>query len=281
MDYKKIYDSLMNKARSENRVKGEGVYYEAHHILPKCMGGEGRMTQWSTHNNVVLLTAKEHFIAHKLLVEINPKNYKLIWALHRMMFSRSKKTDRSFIPSSKDYVRFREKFSKMVSEKLTGVPKSITHRDNLSKSKKGTKMPESFVLNLKETMKGENNPNYGNKWTDEMKKESSEKRKGIPSKVIWTDEMKKESSEKRKGKYNGTEETKKKISETLTGRKASEETKEKQSQSRKKFLAQNPDYGKGPQKIVICPHCGKSGGYSNMTRYHFDNCKHKKVFINV
>jgi hypothetical protein len=26
-------------------------------------------------------------------------------------------------------------------------------------------------------------------------------------------------------------------------------------------------------KIVMCPHCGKSGGHANMTRYHFDNCK--------
>lgn len=28
-------------------------------------------------------------------------------------------------------------------------------------------------------------------------------------------------------------------------------------------------------KQVTCPHCGKSGGHANMTRYHFDNCKHK------
>jgi hypothetical protein len=29
-----------------------------------------------------------------------------------------------------------------------------------------------------------------------------------------------------------------------------------------------------PQKIVTCPICGKTGGKSNMTRYHFNNCKH-------
>jgi hypothetical protein len=27
------------------------------------------------------------------------------------------------------------------------------------------------------------------------------------------------------------------------------------------------------QKIVICPYCNISGGISNLTRYHFDNCK--------
>ena len=26
-------------------------------------------------------------------------------------------------------------------------------------------------------------------------------------------------------------------------------------------------------KLVTCPHCSLSGGQSNMTRYHFDNCK--------
>ena len=31
----------------------------------------------------------------------------------------------------------------------------------------------------------------------------------------------------------------------------------------------------GPKKITTCPHCGKSGGAGNMTRYHFDNCKEK------
>jgi hypothetical protein len=28
----------------------------------------------------------------------------------------------------------------------------------------------------------------------------------------------------------------------------------------------------GPQQLVVCPHCGKTGGVSNMKRYHFDNC---------
>ncbi len=28
----------------------------------------------------------------------------------------------------------------------------------------------------------------------------------------------------------------------------------------------------GPQQLVGCPHCGKTGGVSNMKRYHFDNC---------
>lgn len=30
-----------------------------------------------------------------------------------------------------------------------------------------------------------------------------------------------------------------------------------------------------PKERVTCPHCGKTGGKSNMTRYHFENCKLK------
>ena len=33
-----------------------------------------------------------------------------------------------------------------------------------------------------------------------------------------------------------------------------------------------------PNKIqVTCPHCNKTGGATNMKRYHFDNCKKKSV----
>ena len=52
-----------------------------------------------------------------------------------------------------------------------------------------------------------------------------------------------------------------------TGRPISEEHKRKVAEScRKRFLGTT-------QRKTTCPHCGKEGGASNMTRYHFDNCK--------
>jgi len=36
---------------------------------------------------------------------------------------------------------------------------------------------------------------------------------------------------------------------------------------------QNMRVPKGPQKTITCPHCNKTGGISNMSRYHFDKCK--------
>jgi hypothetical protein len=111
MDYKKIYDDLMLKARSENRVKNIGVYYEAHHIIPRCLGGEGTTSQWSTHPNIILLTAKEHFVAHKLLCEIYPNNDKLNSAYWLMVIAKSDNQDRNYKITSREYERIKSEIA--------------------------------------------------------------------------------------------------------------------------------------------------------------------------
>ena len=63
MNNEKVYYSIIEKAKKENRKKGHGVYYERHHITPKFMGGT------DDKENLVLLTAKEHFICHLLLTK--------------------------------------------------------------------------------------------------------------------------------------------------------------------------------------------------------------------
>ena len=70
MDHRKIYDSIIEKARNENRIRKSyserkkenfvSQYYENHHIIPKCLGGSDK------NENRVLLTAREHFVCHKL-----------------------------------------------------------------------------------------------------------------------------------------------------------------------------------------------------------------------
>lgn len=51
-------------ANAQKRVGDCDTYYERHHILPKSLGGK------NTKDNLVNLTAKEHFIAHALLVRM-------------------------------------------------------------------------------------------------------------------------------------------------------------------------------------------------------------------
>lgn len=65
-DYIKLIFNAKNKEKERNTDKNE--YYEIHHILPKSI-----FPQYKTNiHNLVKLTYKEHFIAHKLLSEFIP-----------------------------------------------------------------------------------------------------------------------------------------------------------------------------------------------------------------
>lgn len=83
------------------------------------------------------------------------------------------------------------------------------------------------------TMLGENNPNYGNKWTEEQKENLSKKRKG-------------RTLEGRIGKEK-SELVKQKMSKSQKGRKHPEEVKEKIRQAN--VGEKNPAYGKGDRQL--------------------------------
>ena len=110
MNYEKIYNQLIERARAENRQKYNVLYFEQHHILPKSLGGTNEK------QNLVLLTGKEHFIAHKLLCEIYPDNDKLHYALWRMMNPQSKNHVRNYNISSREYERCKSLQSKLVQQ---------------------------------------------------------------------------------------------------------------------------------------------------------------------
>ena len=63
MDYTRIYNQLIGRAKKRKEVKG---YTENHHIIPRSEGGN------DLSENLVKLTGREHFIAHKLLWMENP-----------------------------------------------------------------------------------------------------------------------------------------------------------------------------------------------------------------
>ena len=66
MNYLKHYMLLMEKSKIQNRKKGIGNYYELHHIVPRSEGGSDNV------DNLVLLTGREHFMAHYLLYKADP-----------------------------------------------------------------------------------------------------------------------------------------------------------------------------------------------------------------
>lgn len=148
MNYKKVYDSIILKAQMESRVKQSNVYYEAHHIVPKCMGGKGKTTQWKKHPNIVLLTAKEHFICHRLLCKIYPTEDKLIYAFWKMSNQKNQYQNSRQTPSVRAYSEARKLYSKAISNlmkdrivsKETRLKRSAAIKGRPGKNK-GKKLP--------------------------------------------------------------------------------------------------------------------------------------------
>lgn len=62
MEYTAHYDRLILRARSRPKPSG---YVEKHHVKPRSMGGDDDV------DNLVWLTAREHFVAHELLAKIH------------------------------------------------------------------------------------------------------------------------------------------------------------------------------------------------------------------
>lgn len=95
MNYEKIYKDLIE--RGVNRICDINIYYEKHHIIPKCINGT------NDNSNLVKLTYREHFLAHWLLHKIYIDNKSLEYAFHYMAYGckRSKKNSHMLIPSSR------------------------------------------------------------------------------------------------------------------------------------------------------------------------------------
>lgn len=78
MNYHAHYRKLIDRAKFRVLVG----YAERHHIVPRCMGGDNAV------ENLVWLTAEEHYCAHLLLVKMFPGHHRLVHAAHMMTVSR-------------------------------------------------------------------------------------------------------------------------------------------------------------------------------------------------
>lgn len=76
--YTRIYYTIISCAQA--RVLADDTYTESHHIVPKSLGGS------NSKDNLVALTAREHFICHRLLVKMTTGKAKrsmahAVWAM--------------------------------------------------------------------------------------------------------------------------------------------------------------------------------------------------------
>lgn len=141
MDYRKIHDAII--IRAKNRVLSG--YIERHHIIPKCMGGS------NDKDNLVNLTAREHYVIHQLLIKIFPQNKKLIYAAVRMAKQ---------CTGSRPYEWLRKLRSAAVSERmrgnnfLIGRKRPQHEKDKISKTMKGIPKSEVTKVKMSEAQKG-------------------------------------------------------------------------------------------------------------------------------
>lgn len=208
MDYKKIYESIIEKANSENREKGNGIYYESHHIVPKCLGGS------DTKDNKVLLTAKEHFVCHKLLTRIYLDNRGINFAFFSMTCMSNERIKR-IIPSARDY-----KYAKsLFAENIRGCrnPMYGVSVNNLWEEKLGSEEALLKRKNRKEKISrrvtGKGNPLFG--------KAHSERAKSIMREKAINREVSEETKKKHSQNYKrifGTKEKRESISKRNSGK---------------------------------------------------------------
>lgn len=132
MNYKYHYDQLVERARLRGKPE---EYSERHHIIPRCLGGSDEPV------NLVHLTAREHYVAHQLLVKMNPGHRKLAFAALTMTV-----TPHGHRQNNRTYAWVKKRFADSqrgaanvvhredVKAKLR-VPKSEEHKDKLRKPK--------------------------------------------------------------------------------------------------------------------------------------------------
>jgi len=235
MNYKKIYDALVEKAKARGLDKSQHEgYFEIHHIVPRCLGGTDEA------DNLVMLTGREHYVAHVLLWKLNPDNKDLFNAAWLMSNkSLSNRNRQSYI-----YAVMREHHSKLLSlrsefnspnyKDLVGLVKgwlTVKEFSGWTDQPKGKRTStwlcecrcgESITLKAKElsqsseyvscgcykrtllgSLTGENNPFFGKTHSNESKLKMKSRAVGRPSNrkgVKLSEETKRKISESKKAK---------------------------------------------------------------------------------
>jgi len=131
MNYKKLYDFICNRGQQERELD----YFENHHILPKCLGGN------NGKDNLTKLTAKEHYVVHWLLHKIYPDNWKIS---HAFFWIATENGMNKRAITSRQYERAKKIMSGSCSERMKDV-RNPMHKESARKK-------------ISESMRGDNNP---------------------------------------------------------------------------------------------------------------------------
>lgn len=250
--YTNWYFNIINAAKSRSILLE--TYTEKHHIIPKSLGGD------NSKENLVKLTAREHYICHLLMTKmLEGENRRKMWYASYMMMRGIKR----FKPSARMYELVKQNMIKANKERPgPNLGKKLTdeQKEKLSIARKGKPlgpMSEDHKLKLKKPKSEEHKrklseakkgKTYGYTHSEETKKKISKSHENRIYTPISIEQKQKQSAalkgkqqtpehiEKRSKARIGiprTEETKQKIREARAKQIISAETKIKMSEAQK------------------------------------------------
>jgi len=238
--YTRVYYSIISRAKS----RSSSGYTETHHIIPRSLGGT------DSKDNLVKLTAREHYICHLLLPKMleGENKYKMLCAILRMAHSNQKQ--RITIPS-RIYEKVKIEKAKLHSELFSDKNNPFYGKKHSEETKQ--KLREARARQV---------DRQGDTMSEEARKKLSQAAKGR----IFSDEHKNKISSSLKETYKNPA-LRAAISNRRKGNSLSTETKIKLAEACRKKAK------KTPKPEITCPHCGKRGGEPSMKRWHFDRCR--------
>ena len=243
--YNKWYTDITARAKTR-LVTG---YTESHHIIPRSLGGT------DDEDNVVKLTAREHFVCHWLLVKMTTgdEHWKMLNALRIMRAENPKHQRYRTKITARVYANLKEEYSVLQSEQRKGGGNGMYGRNHteeakrrISKANKGRKQSYEEKEKQKAAMTGRTRGPFNDEWrTNLSKSRQGEKNHRFGVEV--------------------SEETRQKISDKAKLRKNSLESNAKRSVA---LLG-------GKREKLLCPHCEQSVAVNGYARWHGDRCKLK------
>lgn len=180
--YRRWYFHIIQSAQNRKITNRKDAiellgYAEHHHIIPSSIGGD------DSSDNLVFLTAREHFVCHWLLTKMTTEvcRVKMIHALHNMNRASNNQSRYSTLITSRVYDKLKKIRSAILSESMTGDK-------NPMYGKTGELAPCYG-------RSGDKHPMYGKTMSEESNVARSKKLKGVPKS--------KESNEKRSKSLTG------------------------------------------------------------------------------
>ena len=241
------YNAITERARSRTI----NDYTERHHVIPRSLGGT------DDKDNLVDLTAREHFICHWLLTKMHSgeSRAKMIYALNGMKRSNEFAQRYETAITSRVYENLKKEFSKVHSKTMKGktpwnkgVPITEEQREKNRIAAMGKKRSAEAIAKTVAKQTGQ--------------KRSQENKDKIRAAL--------------KGKPKGpmSEETKIKISKGAKGKTKQDGHGARISQTVAAQKAAGTHYTQQPK--LICPHCGVQAAKHRYNAFHGDRCKNAK-----